>query len=80
MKNDEHKPKPKVEHVEDRAFNDQRYFIFSGLLHKLGWKPEITLENGLRITLNWYKENSHKFWFWETTLDNALEAHPHFDY
>ena len=70
----------KIEFVNDRVFNDKRYFIFSGSLHKLGWKPEITLENGLKMTLEWYEKNADKLWWWEDSIENALEAHPHFDY
>jgi len=30
-------------------------------LHKLGWKHETSLGNGIRKTYEWYKENEHKF-------------------
>jgi len=42
------------EYVEDRPFNDQRYFIQSTKLENLGWKREVTFEDGLRKTIEWY--------------------------
>ncbi len=67
-----------IEFVEDRAFNDQRYFISSGLLHDLGWKPEVSLSDGLLKTLQWYQNNANKLWWWEDFLEKALQAHPRF--
>lgn len=34
-----------IEHIEDRPFNDQRYYINSDKLKNLGWKPEKQLED-----------------------------------
>lgn len=72
-------PSPRIKFVEDRAFNDQRYFISSQLLYDLGWKPTVTLEQGLVKTFKWYYENHQKLWFWEDQIDKSLAAHPHFD-
>ena len=36
-----------IEYVEDRPFNDQRYYISNKKLKDLGWTIEITLMNGL---------------------------------
>jgi len=37
-------------------------------LHKLtGWKPKITLEEGLERTINWFKENGNR-WLWEKKI------------
>lgn len=41
--------------VKDRDFNDFRYSINSNKLLKLGWKPEINFNDGLKNTLEWYK-------------------------
>lgn len=46
-----------VTFVEDRKFNDQRYFINSSKLKSLGWNPDTKFEIGLLETVNWYKEN-----------------------
>ena len=58
--------------VEDRAFNDFRYNIDSTRLRELGWKEEVTWEDGLQHTFNWYKMHSSRF----GNIDNALVAHP----
>jgi UDP-glucose 4,6-dehydratase len=58
--------------VEDRFFNDLRYFINSDKLHELGWREQMTWEEGLRHTVNWYKNYSTRY----GNIDNALVAHP----
>eukprot|EP00981_Chlorochromonas_danica_P006439 scaffold1389_cov251-Ochromonas_danica.AAC.37 len=65
-------PDKKMIFVEDRVFNDLRYHINSSRLHALGWKEEMTWEEGLRITFEWYKRFSGRY----GNIDNALQAHP----
>jgi len=60
--------------VEDRAFNDVRYYISSDKLHTLGWSPKVTFEEGLQKTIDWYAKVS-KDW-WSIGTDSALAAHP----
>jgi len=44
--------------VTDRAGHDLRYAIDSTkLMSKLGWKPSVTFEQGLDITVDWYLQN-----------------------
>jgi len=52
----------KIIHVEDRKFNDYRYYINSDKLGSLGWKTEKTnfLEN-IRELIAWYKDNIYKY-------------------
>ena len=40
-----------IEYIEDRPFNDKRYNISSEKLKKLGWEPNIRLEEGLDFLL-----------------------------
>jgi dTDP-glucose 4,6-dehydratase len=37
-----------IEYIEDRPFNDQRYYISNQKVKDLGWSIEINLENGLK--------------------------------
>jgi len=47
-----------LEFVTDRAGHDRRYAVdWSFISQKLGWKPSVTLEEGLVKTITWYKEN-----------------------
>ena len=44
--------------VKDRPEHDLRYAIDATKLNKeLGWKPSVTFEQGLSITIDWYLEN-----------------------
>ena len=47
-------PAESVEHVRDRAFNDQRYFISDDKLQALGWKERTQWKDGLSKTIEWY--------------------------
>jgi len=46
-----------IRFVADRPGHDQRYAIdFSKLRDELGWAPRMTLETGLRQTVQWYAD------------------------
>lgn len=50
-----------ITHVADRPGHDQRYAINSRKIREnLGWKPEITFDDGIQSTIQWYL--SHKKW------------------
>jgi dTDP-glucose 4,6-dehydratase len=53
--------KNKITYIEDRAFNDQRYYISTEKLEKLGWKQEILFDEGLKSTIEWYQNNEKYF-------------------
>jgi UDP-glucose 4,6-dehydratase len=61
-----------ISYVPDRKFNDLRYTITSEKLHSLGWKEEISFEDGLRKTVEWYNTYIHRY----GNIDSALIAHP----
>lgn len=47
--------------VKDRPGHDRRYAIDSGKIQReLGWKPEMTFQQGLRQTVEWYL--NHPVW------------------
>lgn len=50
-----------AEFVEDRLFNDFRYCINNTKLKKLGWSERIEFTEGLKTTIEWYKNNSNIF-------------------
>jgi len=58
-------------YIEDRNFNDKRYWIESEPLAKLGWKPQWTLERGLDETIQWYK-TVDRMTYWSNTNFTAL--------
>jgi len=50
-------PAEMLTHVTDRQGHDRRYSIDTSRLRALGWKPEIDFEQGLRETIQWYRDN-----------------------
>ncbi|XP_055492792.1 dTDP-D-glucose 4,6-dehydratase-like isoform X2 [Leucoraja erinacea] len=46
-----------IDHVSDRPSNDLRYPMNSKKLHRLGWKPKVSWEEGIRKTIKWYETN-----------------------
>jgi len=44
--------KDHIEYIEDRPFNDQRYYISNEKLKSLGWRAEISLLDGLKDCIN----------------------------
>ena len=53
------KPHSLINYVTDRLGHDRRYAIDPTKAEtELGWKPQLTWEQGLERTINWYRENS----------------------
>lgn len=60
-----------IEYVQDRLGHDRRYAIDSSKIQKeLGWKPSVTFEEGIRLTIDWYLKNSAWIKNIETRKDN----------
>ena len=52
----------RIEYVADRLGHDLRYAIdYSKAKEDLGFEPEISLNEGLSATIDWYK-NNHSWW------------------
>jgi dTDP-glucose 4,6-dehydratase len=52
------KPESLLSYVQDRPGHDRRYALNCEKIQtELGWKPLISLEDGLRQTLDWYKND-----------------------
>lgn len=50
--------KSKPVYVPDRPGHDRRYAVdWSKANREFGWKPEVPFADGLRQTVNWYREN-----------------------
>jgi len=46
--------------VEDRKGHDMRYAIdYSKITKELGWKPTVTFKEGIKKTIEWYKDNEN---------------------
>jgi dTDP-glucose 4,6-dehydratase len=52
------RPESLLKHVTDRLGHDRRYAVdCSKIGRELGWEPEIPFEDGLRSTVEWYRDN-----------------------
>ncbi|KAL5559400.1 hypothetical protein UlMin_035611 [Ulmus minor] len=65
-------PDEVISFVQDRPFNDQRYFLDDQKLKKLGWEERTSWEEGLKITMDWYSKNPD----WWGDVSAALNPHP----
>jgi dTDP-glucose 4,6-dehydratase len=70
---DEMRPKPagsyadQITFVADRPGHDQRYAIDPKRIRdELGWRPSVTVDEGLRKTVRWYLDNTA---WWQALLD-----------
>ncbi|MFB9205087.1 dTDP-glucose 4,6-dehydratase [Nonomuraea spiralis] len=50
-----------VRYVEDRKGHDRRYSLDDTKLRRLGYRPEIPFEQGLKDTIRWYAD--HRDWW-----------------
>jgi dTDP-glucose 4,6-dehydratase len=70
------KPETEFTFVNDRPGHDRRYAVdWTSINQKLGWKPTVSLEEGMLQTINWYK--AHPEW-WQplkTTNQAYFESH-----
>ena len=52
------KDESSIKFVEDRLGHDRRYAISNDkITAELGWKPSLTFEEGIKITIDWYLNN-----------------------
>jgi len=51
-----------IRFVKDRPGHDRRYAIdFSKIERDLKWRPQVSFEEGIRLTVEWYQE--HRPWW-----------------
>jgi dTDP-glucose 4,6-dehydratase len=60
-----------IRRVEDRKGHDRRYSVSTTKLRNMGWAPQVDFEQGLRETVDWYRENE---WWWRP----VKERDPHY--
>ncbi|CAL9084578.1 unnamed protein product [Musa textilis] len=65
-------PDTVIKFVENRPFNDQRYFLDDQKLKNLGWSEKTIWEEGLKKTMEWYMSNPD----WWGDVSGALLPHP----
>jgi dTDP-glucose 4,6-dehydratase len=52
------KPESLMQHVKDRPGHDRRYALDSSKIQReLGWQPQVSFEDGIRRTIDWYRTN-----------------------
>lgn len=61
------------EYVPDRLGHDRRYAVDWTKIHnELGWEPSVTLEEGLRQTIQWYQHNMS---WWQRVKSGAYQEY-----
>ena len=61
------KDESSIKYVEDRLGHDRRYAISNDkITSELGWKPSLTFEEGIKITIDWYLNNQE----WMKSIEN----------
>jgi dTDP-glucose 4,6-dehydratase len=60
------RPASLIQPVSDRLGHDRRYSLDSGKLRAIGWRPQVPFDDGLRATVEWYRENE---WWWRPVKD-----------
>ncbi|MBD3413429.1 MAG: dTDP-glucose 4,6-dehydratase [Candidatus Aminicenantes bacterium] len=55
------KPRDLITFVKDRLGHDKRYALDCEKIKKLGWKPDMDFDQGLKRTVNWYQD--HPEWW-----------------
>ena len=62
-----------INYVTDRPGHDMRYAIDPTKIHnELGWEPTTKFENGIKKTIEWYKNN--KQW-WERIISGEYQSY-----
>ncbi|KAK4238947.1 dTDP-D-glucose 4,6-dehydratase [Achaetomium macrosporum] len=51
-----------VKYTHDRPFNDHRYAVDATKLRRLGWEQKTSFEEGLRVTVEWYRRFGERWW------------------
>jgi dTDP-glucose 4,6-dehydratase len=69
------KPESLIRRVTDRPGHDRRYSLDCGKLHAMGWSPAVAFEEGLRGTVQWYRD--HPAW-WRPIKETSPAFRDHY--
>jgi dTDP-glucose 4,6-dehydratase len=61
------RPESLIKNVKDRQGHDLRYSLDTSKLRALGWTPSVPFEEGLKETVQWYRDNE---WWWRPIKEN----------
>jgi dTDP-glucose 4,6-dehydratase len=61
-----------IEYVTDRPGHDWRYSLSSEKLAGLGWRAQVGFDEGLALTVQWYRDNE---WWWEPVRSGAYREY-----
>jgi dTDP-glucose 4,6-dehydratase len=61
-----------IEYVTDRPGHDRRYSLASEKVRALGWEAQVAFEQGLPLTVEWYRDNA---WWWEPIRSGDFRAY-----
>jgi dTDP-glucose 4,6-dehydratase len=61
-----------IEYVTDRPGHDRRYSLGSEKVRALGWEAQVRFADGLRRTVDWYRDNE---WWWEPIRSGDYRAY-----
>ena len=70
------KPESLIQPVTDRPGHDRRYSLDTSKLQKLGWRPEVSFDAGLRETVSWYRANEG---WWRPIKENDPAFRAYYD-
>lgn len=65
-------PESLIHPVRDRVGHDRRYSIDDGKLRGLGWTPGTGWEEGMALTVRWYRENE---WWWRKIKNGEFKEY-----
>jgi len=70
------KPESLIRSVADRPGHDRRYALDTSKLQRVGWRPLIPFDDGLRETVAWYRQNE---WWWRPIKDGDPQFRAYYD-
>ncbi|MEE2637496.1 MAG: dTDP-glucose 4,6-dehydratase [Acidobacteriota bacterium] len=70
------RPASLIQPVTDRVGHDRRYSLDTSKLRALGWTPQHSFGEGLRATVEWYRNNE---WWWRPIKESDPAYRAYYD-